>query len=350
MHNLSVIQPGLQTTIQDLGRVSHQIDGFPVSGSMDQASHRLANLLVGNRGKTACLEFALTGPTLIFRVATFITITGGQFSPTLNGKPIPENEAIRVHENDELAIGSANAGRYGYLAIKGGIQVPEVMDSRSTTLRIGIGGFNGRALQAGDQLPISPQETLRSFGHRRVNQAFLESFRDPKTMLQNPLVIRILKGPQWSLFSKSDQRLLQNQQYQLTSEADRMGYRLAGKPLTTSLKSLLSEATVFGGIQITSNGQPIVLLADRQTTGGYPVIATILTADIGKIVQCQNHQLIQFQLTDLKTAEDELQKQTELLQRLKAEFIEQRYQAPIGINRSAAQRIRGLFEGGFSKG
>lgn len=119
MHNLSVIQPGLQTTIQDLGRVSHQIDGFPVSGSMDQASHRLANLLVGNRGKTACLEFALTGPTLIFRVATFITITGGQFSPTLNGKPIPENEAIRVHENDELAIGSANAGRYGYLAIKG---------------------------------------------------------------------------------------------------------------------------------------------------------------------------------------------------------------------------------------
>ncbi len=112
---------------------------------MDQSSHRLANLLVGNPGRTACLEFALTGPTLIFRTATFIAVTGAQFSPTLNGDPIPQNQAIQIHKNDQLEIGTAKTGRYGYLAIKGGIKVPIVMDSRSTTLRIGIGGFHGRA-------------------------------------------------------------------------------------------------------------------------------------------------------------------------------------------------------------
>lgn len=275
--------------------------------------------------------------------ATFIAVTGAQFSPTLNGDPIPQNQAIQIHKNDQLEIGTAKTGRYGYLAIKGGIKVPIVMDSRSTTLRIGIGGFHGRALVAGDQLPIQTQNTLSSYAHRRAPQEFLTSFRNPLTMLQNPLTIRILKGPQWELFSKADQARLQNQQYQLTSEADRMGYRLAGKPLTTSTQSLLSEATVFGGIQITTNGQPIVLLADRQTTGGYPVIATIFTVDIGKIVQCQNHQLIQFQLADLQSAENDIQRQSQLLQRLKAEFNDQRYQEPIGINRAAAQRIQELF-------
>ncbi|GHP13424.1 urea carboxylase [Lentilactobacillus fungorum] len=343
MPNLSVVQPGLQTTVQDLGRITHQIDGFPTSGSMDQAAHRLANLLVDNPGKTAVLEFALVGPTLVFRTETFIALTGGQFSPSLNGKPIPQNQAIRIQKNDRLTIGAVETGRYGYLAIKGGIQVPPVMGSRSTTLRIGIGGFHGRALAAGDQLPITTQNVLSAYAHRQVSQQFLKHFCDPLLMLQSPLTIRILKGPQWHLFSTQDHQRLQHQQYRLTADVDRMGYRLAGKPLVTQLKSLLSEATVFGGIQLTTDGQPIVLLADRQTTGGYPVIATVLTADIGKLVQCQPHQLIQFQLTDLQTAQAELHRQTELLQRLKVSFIDQRYQNPIGINRAAAQRIRRLF-------
>ncbi|UQS86590.1 biotin-dependent carboxyltransferase family protein [Nicoliella spurrieriana] len=337
MDKLLVIDAGLQTTIQDLGRFNHQIDGFPTSGCMDQFACKIANLLVGNAVDAAVLEVCITGGTFQFESETFIAFTGGDFALTLNGKSINPNRAIMVQRSDILKIGYANSGRYGYLAIAGGILIPVVMDSRSTTTRIGIGGLHGRSLQAGDCIPISSNNTLDEF-------AFRQSPLKSPVSVNNYITIRFVKGPQWEQFEQADVKTFLGQSYQVSSAADRMGYRLIGKPIKTSAANMLSEATVFGGIQISSDGKPIVLLADRQTTGGYPVIGVIISVDIPKFVQSQTNRLIKFDLVSFEDANDELLKQQTAINNLNHSWYLKRFKAPIGIKRSAAQKISTLFE------
>lgn len=336
MPKVTVITPGLQTTVQDLGRPAYQIAGFPASGSIDRLASRLANLLVGNNDQAAVLEFSLMGGELAFTGTTFVAFTGGNFLLELNGKPFAANQAHQVHSGDRLKIGTAKQGRYGYLAVAGGILEPLVMGSQATTIRVGVGGHHGRALKSGDQLPIIQKETLSAY-------AFRKSDSIPLPQQKSPLKIRVVKGPQWSSFDSAAQHQFLAQIYQVSNQTDRMGTRLIGQPLQTGVANMLSEATVSGGIQISSDGQPIVLLADRQTTGGYPVIAVVITADLPKFVQSRDRQLIQFELTDLTTAHEALAAEHQWITRLKQRFNRQRFKQPIEKNRAAAQRIQKLF-------
>ena len=169
--SLRVLKPGLQTTVQDLGRPNHQIDGFPTSGVMDQPAAITANLLVGNPASAAVLEFFMAGPTVKFTVSTFIALGGADFKATLNDQPVDPDRCYQVHEGDRLAIGHAASGRIGYLAVTGGLQVAPVLGSRSTTLRLQLGGYSGRPLQAGDDLPIEEYLTLPGYYHRHTKGA-----------------------------------------------------------------------------------------------------------------------------------------------------------------------------------
>ncbi|MGZ9851019.1 5-oxoprolinase subunit C family protein [Limosilactobacillus ingluviei] len=337
MAYLQILKPGIQTTVQDAGRPQHQRDGFPESGSIDQGAARVANLLVGNAEQAAVLEFSLLGPTIEFSAPTFIALTGAEFATDLNGEPLAANRCWQVQAGDVLTIGNATKGRVGYLAVAGGIQTQPVLGSRSTTMRLHLGGLNGQALAAGDLLPVKRQAVLPSYFHRH-----LPAERLPEQA--TPAEIRLLKGPQWDWFDKATQTALVDSEYEISNQADRMGYRLTGPKLTVPERSLLSTATVRGALQVPANGQPIVLLADRQTTGGYPIIAVVATVDLGYFAQCQPGQKVRFKLIDLPTAQTLLADVRQPLDELEQTVITGKYKPPYGISRVASQRIARLFE------
>lgn len=327
-----VIQPGLSTTVQDLGRPGHQIEGFPESGAMDKFSYKLANLLVNNHRNSASLEFVSTGPTLRFACDSFIALTGGKVNATLNGKPILQNEVVEVAEGSILKVGPVTEGNYGYLAFSnGGVITPPILDSRSTTLRTQMGGLDGRALEVGDTIPIRDSVVMPSLSSRKIT-------------IKHELIteIHFVKGPQWEMFSQKAQQQFQNETYQISEQMDRMGYRLNGKKLAVPKKSLLSEGTVFGNIQITRDGSPIALLADRQTTGGYPVIGTIIRADLNRFVQMKHGQQFKFILTDMDTAVEKLVQQQKIINDTFEKWYAGRYVEPIGPIRRDAIKIARL--------
>jgi biotin-dependent carboxylase-like uncharacterized protein len=317
---VKVIKPGLSTTVQDLGRPNHQIEGFPESGAMDKFSYKLANVLVNNHRNSASLEFVSVGPTLKFNCDSFIAITGGIVSPKLNQQLIPQNEVVEVPAGSILEIGQMTVGNYGYLAFSnGGITTQPVLDSRSTTLRTQMGGIDGRALLTGDNIPIRDSVVMPSLQARKI-----------KLEMSIPNEIRFVRGPHWQMFSKPAQEQFVAQTYQISNQMDRMGYRLTGGLLEIPEKSLLSEGTVFGNVQITRDGSPIVLLADRQTTGGYPVIATVIRADLNKFVQMRSGSDFKFVETDIESATQELIMEQKKLNDTYEKWFNNRYQQPIG--------------------
>ncbi|KRL05781.1 biotin-dependent carboxyltransferase family protein [Liquorilactobacillus oeni] len=333
MRGIEVVASGLATTIQDIGRIKYQSAGFPSSGAIDHQAHCLANALVNNEENAATIEYCLMGPTLKFTMQTFIALTGGTVQPQLNSHIVPMNQAVPVHSGDVLKIGNLKHGRFGYLAVAGGgIQVPEVLGSKSTTLRIELGGFKGRTLEEGDLLPTCDVYTMPSLASRKVS-----------VETNNTTQIRFVKGPQWNLFSEQAQHKFMVQTYHISNQADRMGYRLRGKAIEVSQSNMLSEGTVLGNVQITRDGSPIVLLADRQTTGGYPVIATVIAADLGKLIQFSNQMAFNFVLTDIETAVKELKQQIKKIQDLRKLWQQKRYMEPIGPARKAALKIGKLF-------
>lgn len=327
-----VINPGLSTTVQDLGRPAHQIEGFPESGAMDKFNYKLGNLLVNNHRNSASLEFVLMGPTLKFNCDSFIAITGGKVDAKLNDQVIPQNEVVEVAAGSILEIGPLSTGNYGYLAFSnGGVISQPVLDSRSTTLRTEMGGIDGRALQAGDNIPIRDSVVMPSLQARKIDYRF-EPINE----------IRFVKGPHWEMFSKKAQEQFVSQQYQISEQIDRMGYRLNGDSLEVPSQSLLSEGTVFGNIQITRDGSPIVLLADRQTTGGYPVIGTVIRADLNRFVQFKSGRNFKFIETDMESATKALVDQQKILNDTYEKWYAGRYIEPIGPIRRDAIKIARL--------
>lgn len=329
---VKVIQPGLSTTVQDMGRPSHQIEGFPESGAMDKFSYKLGNLLVNNHRNSASLEFVSTGPTLRFNCDSFIALTGAKVNAKLNGHLIPQNEVVEVPMDSILEVGPVSFGNYGYLAFSNsGIITQPVLDSRSTTLRTNMGGLDGRALVSGDSVPIRDSVVMPSLQARKIS-------------IQQTAIseVHFVKGPQWEMFSADAQEQFQSQNYQISQQMDRMGYRLSGEKITVPSKSLLSEGTVFGNIQITRDGSPIVLLADRQTTGGYPVIGTVTRADLNKFVQMKQGQQFKFVMTDLQTATQKLIEQQKIINDTFEKWYGGRYEEPIGPIRRDAIKIARL--------
>lgn len=296
---IRILKGGMLTTVQDLGRTGYQSQGFSVAGVMDVRSFKIANLLLDNPENEAVLEFTLIGPTLQFTSATIIAITGGDFQPTINGNPAPMYTALYMNKGDILKFGSARTGSRGYIAFSSYLDIPVVMGSRCTNLKSKLGGFKGRKLQADDYINF------------RIKRRYLPFFLSRKLELEDTAefdreetVLRVVMGPQDDRISRQGIDTFLNSEYVVTSDFDRMGCRLEGPfiaPKTTS--DIISDGIAFGSIQVPSHGKPIILLADRQTTGGYAKIATVASVDIPKLVQRKTDHRIRFQAITVEEAQ-----------------------------------------------
>ena len=259
------------TTIQDLGRWGYQGSGVPAAGPMDLYSHRLANQLVGNAETAAALEITLVGPELRSRGDLFCAIAGAEFGVTVGGHPVPHTGAFQVPDGVTIRFGARRLGARTTLSVRGGIDVPPVFGSRSTSLLSRIGPMNGRALAAGDLLPIGEE--------RRFDDLAWSAF--PLPMPRGGTRVRAIPGPHEAMFTSAALDTLFSSRYMITPRSNRMGYRLEGPSLTHARGAdILSDATPMGSLQVPASGQPILLMADRQTTGGYPKIATVISADL----------------------------------------------------------------------
>jgi antagonist of KipI len=269
---VSVIKPGMLTTVQDAGRWGYQARGVPVAGPMDPVSHRLANALVGNGRGAALLEITLIGPELGFEDERLVAITGAQFELWLDGRQAPSQAPFTVCAGSRLRFGSRQLGARAYLAVSGGIAVPETLGSRSTHLVSAMGGIGGRALVGGDRLPLGDPSRQ---GPALAPHDAIAPLPDRHATL------RVLPGPQVDYFTPDALDVLQSAPYVVAGNSDRMGFRLQGPRLTHARGAdIISDATPLGVLQIPASGQPILLMADRQTTGGYPKIATVIAADM----------------------------------------------------------------------
>lgn len=308
---IKVIKAGMLTTIQDLGRIGYRKDGVIESGAMDKDALLMGNLLLGNEETDAGLECTLSGPSLLFEKEALIAITGADLSAEINGTSIDRCRPILVPKGAVLSFGEALAGCRAYLTVQGGFDVPQVLGSYSTYLRAGFGGFEGRALKKGDQIafnqdiPVLPE---------RLNWSLSRSMF---TSL-NPQVIRVIKGPEFDLFQEKSIADLLIKEFSISNAADRMGHQLEGPLLQLKTnKEMLSSAVAFGTVQVTAHGSPVILMADHQTTGGYPRILQVLSVDLGKLAQLSPGQLIQFEMLTLKQAQKLLTARTEEINQLK---------------------------------
>jgi biotin-dependent carboxylase-like uncharacterized protein len=275
---LRIIAPGLLTSVQDLGRAGYQSLGIPVSGALDPISLRAANVLVGNHMDVGALEVAYVGPTIAVEADDVrLSFVGAQAAIEIlpdatatSGKRIETMRSIRVTRGEVIRIGSLSGGAVLYVAVEGGFDIQPVLGSVSTYIRGGFGGWQGRALIAGDQLPL-----LRSAASER------EECRIEGLDLSPPARLRAIAGPQNDYFSETEIASFFANQYTIGAGSDRMGMRLEGRPVAHARGyNITSDGIAAGSIQVPGNGQPIVLLADRQTTGGYPKIATVISADL----------------------------------------------------------------------
>lgn len=294
---LKILKPGLLTTIQDLGRKGYQQYGVIVSGAMDTTSYRIGEILL-QQEPSAAMEFTLIGPTVQFNCDAVFCLTGANFHPLLNDKPCPMWKPVFAEKGSILKLSTCTEGARGYLHIKGGIQVEKVLDSYSTYIRAGIGGFHGRPLQKGDELPII-ESNANQMGKAGVH---------PKDWISTSqdVVIRVIKGTEYDQFTEESKDFLENSVFTISKYADRMGYRLDGEHVLSTKEQfdLLSEAVTFGTVQVPSSGHPIILMADRQTTGGYPKIAQVLSVDLPKLAQLQPYAKIRFSLISLSEAQE----------------------------------------------
>jgi antagonist of KipI len=242
---------------------------------MDPRSHRLANAQIGNPGGAATLEITLTGPEIEFEDDRQVAVAGATFDLQLDGRAMSSGAAFRVSRGSRLKFGQRRRGARAYLAISGGIGVPAQLGSRATHRLSHLGGHEGRALVAGDRLALGLRAApLDNAAHRPRMPEF--------TIPDGHTIVRVLPGPQRERFAAQALDILQSTPYRLTSDSDRMGYRLEGPALERMIDSeMISDATPLGVLQVPPSGQPVLLMADRQTTGGYPIIATVITADIG---------------------------------------------------------------------
>ena len=280
---LLIIRPGMLTTVQDLGRWGWQGSGVPVAGPMDTYSHRLANRLVGNPDAAAALEITLIGPEVEASDAATCVVAGAHFDATVNGQPVDCSRPFVVPAGERLRFGARRCGARATLAVHGGIAVPSLMGSRSTSVVSRMGPVSGRQLVAGDVLPIGPAVV------RTV------SCGSALAVPEGGARLRCIRGPHDGMFGDDALELLFTSRFSVTAQSNRMGYRLDGPSLRhLGGADILSDATPIGSLQVPASGQPILLMADRQTTGGYPKIGTVITADLPKAGQLAPGDWIEF--------------------------------------------------------
>lgn len=295
MGNLHILSPGFQTTVQDLGRPHYTHLGISPSGAADPVSLRLGNLLVGNPPGAAALEMTLVGGTFRFSEEVIIALTGSDFGPTLNDVPVPNWRSFVVPEGGTLQCGATKNGARCYLCIQGGIDIPPVLGSMSTHIMTELGGLNGRAVTAGDTLSV-PGRRTDSFKHHAVEGSAVARVLERDA-------VRVTRGPQAELFSDAATYIFSSSTYLVSEDSNRMGLRLTGPPIKkTQATEMITEGVSLGAVQISHDGGPIILFVEHQTTGGYPKIANVISADLHCLGQLRPRDDIRFELVSVDQA------------------------------------------------
>jgi biotin-dependent carboxylase-like uncharacterized protein len=313
MEAIKIIRPGILATIQDLGRYHYQQFGLSVSGAVDEFALRVGNLLAGNPQNTPALEFNYTGLAVEFLVDTCFAVTGGEFVPeSSDGRTVACWQTAFAAKGMRLSFPKITGGCRGYLAVAGGFDVPKVMGSCSTYVRGKLGGFQGRPLKSGDVLKVNRFDRDRQAARqqpKRIPGELLEKYYPAWSQSPGPCpagsVVRVIMGPQDDKFTGEAIATFLSAEYKITRDADRMGYRLDGPALEhISGADIISDGIPNGAIQVPGNGLPVILMADRQTTGGYPKIANIITVDLPRTAQMKPGDLIKFQKVTIREAHE----------------------------------------------
>jgi antagonist of KipI len=304
MASVEVIASGLLTTVQDLGRDGYGPWGVSASGAADAVALRIANRLVGNAENAAALEMTLLGGTFRFPNGGVASVTGSNFGATLDDAPIAMWAAVRILPGQTLAFGPTRSGARCYLAVHGGIRVPAFLGSASTHLLSRLGGFDGRPLRKGDVLAAGPPSS--DFVPARVPAGTLEQLAPRKRL-------RVTLGLQASWFDQAALAVFYNGHYTVAEESNRTGIRLTGPPVSGAARELLTEGAPLGAIQIPAGGQPIIVFVEQQTTGGYPKIANVVSADLHSVGQLRPRDVISFEGIDFDAAQGLLIEQERLL-------------------------------------
>jgi biotin-dependent carboxylase-like uncharacterized protein len=312
MKVFEVLKPGLFTTVQDLGRYGYLKYGVPISGAMDTFSHTAANILVGNDPKNACLEMTFICAELKALTKTQIAITGGDASPKINDDDVPMWQTLDVNDGDTVSFGKMKSGCRTYLAMKGGINVPVVLGSRSTDRRGGFGGIEGRQLKAEDAIEGFEAPLLKT--EREMPMELIPQFT-------NCHKVHLILGPQSDMFTEKGIETFLSSQYKITLEADRMGYRLEG-PLIEHIgkADIVSDPLLPGAIQVPKNGKPIIIMRDAQTTGGYPKIAVATTPDLCLLGQAKPNDTVEFEKITTKESRQRFLEHCKLIDILECLF------------------------------
>ncbi|HZG14106.1 MAG TPA: biotin-dependent carboxyltransferase family protein [Candidatus Bathyarchaeia archaeon] len=315
---ISVIKPGLQTTVQDKGRLGYYEIGMPPSGAMDKYAFTVANLLVGNNPNAAVLEITYLGPVLQFGKRMRISLTGGQIPPRINGQSVPMWTTLEVQEGDELSFDFVQLGARVYLAVEGGIDVPLVMNSRSTYTLIGIGGYEGRALAAGDLLQVADMHEKEVAVGTQIDPQLIPAYSRSHE-------IRVVMGLCSYRLTEESKETFLTTEWTVTPEANRTGYRHRGERLQfvereqpfgagSNPSNVTDLGYPIGSIQVPDGVEPIVLLHDAVTGGGYATIATVISADLDRMAQIKTNEKVHFVPV---TLEDALQARRDVQARLR---------------------------------
>lgn len=293
---IRVLRAGAYTTVQDRGRRGHQRDGVPVGGAMDDAACRLANALVGNARDAAVLEATLRGPTLAFDEDAYVAVTGADMDARIDDRRIATWWAAPVRAGQVLSLDTSRAGGRSYIAVSGGIDVPCVLGSRSTSVRAGFGGVEGRPLKRGDTLRmLQPSADVHRLS-RGIDIRHLDLQRD---------VVRMIEGPHIERLDRESRKALVGEPFTMGPDSDRMGLRLEGPRLAFGApQEPLSAGVTVGTVQLPPSGNPIVLMADRQTIGGYPRLGEAATVDLPVLAQLRPGETIRFSLVSAAEAEE----------------------------------------------
>jgi len=268
----SVVEPGLLTTVQDLGRPGAIASGVPQAGAMDRFAHAAANLLVGNDRNQATLECTLSGPGLLALRPCLVAITGADLGAEVNGRAAPMWTGIFMAAGGRLSFAGRRSAARAYVAVSGGFDGERWLGSRSTYLLVSRGGMHGRGLKAGDELHLAADHSAPAVAGRQLARAMVPDYADH--------TLAVIAGPHLRRLDVTSRKALFGETFKVSAQADRMGYRLEGPPLVLSGDELLSFGLAAGSIQVVNSGQTILLMADHQTAGGYAVVATVVSASL----------------------------------------------------------------------
>jgi len=327
MEAIEILDGGFLTTVQDLGRYGYQRYGVPVAGALDQFALRVANVLVGNQEGDAGLEVTLVGPRLRFLADTVIAITGADLDPRLDDGPVAMWQAIAIPQGGTLSFGNVQDGMRAYLTVAGGIDVPQVLGSRSTYTRSRLGGVEGRALEPGDRLAVDREESATQVEGRKLPREQIPAYGHGH-------VLRVVLGPQDDAFSQEGLQTFLSATYTVTPQSDRIGYRHHGPQIQhKGGADIVSDGIPFGAVQVTGDGMPILLLADRGTTGGYTKIATVISVDLAAVAQAGPGDTMSFRAVTVEAAHQALRQQEDAIQQLKdtppTVFARRRFRATV---------------------